>query len=112
MGDTWSLSETRRTPDITPILATIKGSDWQTSSNVVFLFKSDYDLSTAARRVTAFERTEYKPARLVARVGQIPKAAVSYYWQSADCTTKPPSPWSCTLRGCTKKLLENFDRRG
>lgn len=102
MGDPWSLGETRRSPDVTPVLSTIKGSNWQTSSNVVLLFKSDYANSTAARRVTAFERAGYKPARLVVRVGQIPKAAVSYYWQSVSCTgtgtTRVCSPIASVLR--------------
>jgi hypothetical protein len=96
MGDPWSLSETRRTPDVTLILNAIKGNNWQASSNVAFLFKSDYDNSTAARRVIAFERAEYKPARLVARVGEIPKPSVSYYWQSLTCSRRGTGPLICT----------------
>ena len=90
MGDPWSFGETRRTPDITAMLSAIKGTSWQTNSNIVFLLKSDYQTSTAARRVMAFERAGYKPSRLVARVGQIPKSSVSYYWQSVNCPTIPP----------------------
>ena len=93
MGDPWVWTDTRRTPDITSILTAIKGTNWQTNSNIVFLFKSDISNDTSgnpksvgARRILAFERAGYKPARLVVRVGQIPRPSVSYYWQSVGCT--------------------------
>lgn len=103
MGDPWVWKDTRRTPDITPILTAIKGSAWQTSSNIVFLFKSDYDNSTAHRRVMGLERGGEKPARLVVRVGQIPKPSVSYYWLSVSCTGTGAAR-VCTPRGGPLKL--------
>src|SRR5215207_7098269 len=112
MGDPWVWTDTRRTPDITSILTAIKGTGWQTSSNVAFLFKSDYANSVASRRVLAFERAGFKPARLVVRVGQIPRPSVSYYWQStSSCTTTQPivcTPSNSILRTkATKQAQRN-----
>lgn len=94
MGDPWALGETRRTPDTTSILTAIMNQNgWQSNNPVVFLFKNMTSAPTSSRRITAKERLGYSPARLVVRVGQIPRPSVSYYWQSVHgCSPK---------KGCT-----------
>jgi hypothetical protein len=91
MGDSWELGETRRTPDVTRILTAIMSQPgWQSNNPVAFLFKNmDLDLNSAnSRRVLAKERIGFNPARLVVRVGQIPRASVSWYIQRAQYTKR------------------------
>lgn len=83
MGDPWNLGDIRRTPDITSILTAIMNqSGWQSNNPVAFLFKNMTSTPTSSRRVIARDRDSTQSARLVARVGQIPNASVSYYWQT------------------------------
>ena len=86
MGDQWELGYTRRTSDVTSILAAIMGqSGWQSNNPVVFLFKNMTSSPTSSRRVIAKDRLSIPalpPTRLVVRTGQVPQPSVSYYWQS------------------------------
>ena len=82
MGDPWNLGDIRRTPDVTSILTAIVGSGWQNNNSIALLFKNMTANPLSSRRVTAKDRAGELPARLVFRVGEIPKPSVSYYWQS------------------------------
>lgn len=85
MGDPWVLGYTRRTPDITQVISAIMDIGWQNNNPMAFLFKNMTANPTSSRRVISKERsafTTFQPARLVFRLGQVPRPSVSYYWQS------------------------------
>lgn len=89
MGDYWSLSNTRRSADVTPILEAVMAQPgWLPGNPVAFLFKNMVsDPIGHHRRVVGYERppSTYSGAvsRLVVRQGQIPMNSLSYYWVSA-----------------------------
>lgn len=89
MGDYWSLSNTRRSADVTPILEAVMAQPgWLPGNPVAFLFKNMVsDPIGHHRRVVGYERppSTYTGAvsRLVVRQGQIPMNSLSYYWVSA-----------------------------
>jgi hypothetical protein len=87
MGDPWVLGYTRRTPDLTEITNAIMNVGWQNNNPMAFLFKNMTANPIGSRRVISKERaavTTFQPARLVIRLGQVPKPSVSYYWQSVQ----------------------------
>jgi hypothetical protein len=108
MGDAWHLGSTARTPDVASILNSIMAlPGWQNNNSVAFLFKNMASSPTSSRRVLAKERVGFNPARLVVRVGEIPKPSVSYYWQSTIASnginTLNPLILEISKKGGTKK---------
>lgn len=107
MGDPWSLGETRRTPDVTSILTAIIGpTGWQNNNSIAFLFKTMTASPTSSRRILAKERLGFNPARLVVRVGEIPRPSVSYYWESATYNKQTNSTTFDAAKLTQKAIVE------
>jgi hypothetical protein len=107
MGDLWSLGDTRRTPDVTSILTAILGpTGWQNNNSIALLFKTMTASPTSSRRVLAKERVGFNPARLVVRVGEIPRPSVSYYWESATYNKQTNSTTFDAAKLTQKAIVE------
>jgi len=98
--DLWQLSQSRRTPDITPILIELVEHDWQNGNSIAFIFQSvalgngsDLDPANRHRRVIGIERPPETyigdVARLVIVLATHPPSSISRYWNT----------WSWSDRG-------------